>query len=255
MVTVDAIVYSIAPAGGIAVQFNELLTRLPANGITFEAYRFCQEGLSFPTFAVPARRLERYRRFGQPSAGELFHSTYYRLPSRKHRRVFTTVHDFIYERYADGPRRWVHSWQKYKAIRASDVVVCVSEQTKQDLLHFLPEVKAKTLVSRAGARSTSRRASQSLGPPATQSASRTRWTALCRLSQGRALVLTSSVPCPRFAGRAPSAHGFRTRFSAKEMHLGSGCSSASRTRSIGSSSRPRPSGRASTSRASRCRCS
>ncbi len=70
MVTVDAIVYSIAPAGGIAVQFNELLKRLPVHGINFEAYRFCREGLNFPTLALPPRRLERYRRFAHPAVGD-----------------------------------------------------------------------------------------------------------------------------------------------------------------------------------------
>jgi mannosyltransferase len=45
-----------------------------------------------------------------------------------------TVHDFIYERFSRGPRRWVYTTQKYSAIRAAQAVICISESTRQDLL-------------------------------------------------------------------------------------------------------------------------
>ncbi len=48
-----------------------------------------------------------------------------------------TVHDFVYERYMNGPKKWVHVIQKNAAIRAAQAIICVSESTKQDLLHFV----------------------------------------------------------------------------------------------------------------------
>ena len=44
-----------------------------------------------------------------------------------------TVHDFTYERFASGPRRWVHMAQKRAAIRAAQAVICVSQATRADL--------------------------------------------------------------------------------------------------------------------------
>ena len=81
-----------------------------------------------------------------------------------------------------------------------------------------------------------------------------RSAALCRISGGRALVLTSS-----YRALDAVAAGIRgaspTRCSSRARRRASGCSSASGTRSPRCSSPPRPSGRGSTSRASRCRCS
>ena len=79
--------------------------------------------------------------------------------------------------------------------------------------------------------------------------------ALCRLSAGRALVLTSSYRALDELVDAAARRGSRTRCSSRARRRASGCSSASATRSTRCWSRPRRSGRASTSRASRSRCS
>jgi mannosyltransferase len=59
--------------------------------------------------------------------------------------VVTTVHDFIYERFASGPRKWLHTLQKFKAIRESQAVICISESTRRDLLEFLPDIRPEQL--------------------------------------------------------------------------------------------------------------
>jgi mannosyltransferase len=69
----------------------------------------------------------------------MFHSSYYRLPDRPLPTV-TTVHDFTYERFSTGLRKWVHSKQKFDAILGSQAIICISENTRRDLLQFLPEV-------------------------------------------------------------------------------------------------------------------
>lgn len=74
----------------------------------------------------------------------LFHSSYYRLPDRRI-PVVTTVHDFIYELFISGPRKWLHSYQKFAAIRSSHAVICISESTRRDLLHFLPDIRPERL--------------------------------------------------------------------------------------------------------------
>jgi glycosyltransferase involved in cell wall biosynthesis len=70
----------------------------------------------------------------------IFHSSHYRLGKGQNVLNVTTVHDFTYEYFIRGLPQKVHSWQKKIAINNSDGIICVSESTKKDLLHFLPHV-------------------------------------------------------------------------------------------------------------------
>jgi mannosyltransferase len=141
---VDGIVYSLQTHGGISVYFNELLKRLRQNNIDHRAMLFqgastlAREQLG-PRELASTRWAERYRRCRTLESASVFHSSYYRLPSRKIPTV-TTVHDFTYERFVKGPRQWLHSWQKFAAIRGSQAIICVSESTQRDLFHFLPDI-------------------------------------------------------------------------------------------------------------------
>lgn len=145
MLTIDAIVYSLQRHGGITVYFNELLQRVAAHGVPCRTVVY--DGASEHAAALPGHVENRNRRFGEryrhcpvSADASLFHSSYYRLPSRSIPTV-TTVHDFTYERFLKGPRRWLHSWQKFDAIRKSQAIICISENTRTDLLHYLPDIK------------------------------------------------------------------------------------------------------------------
>ncbi|THJ46278.1 glycosyltransferase family 4 protein [Aeromonas veronii] len=95
------------------------------------------------------RFLDRYRycQIGYEEEYGVFHSSYYRLPDkRKKLKVVTTVHDFTYEKFLTGPAKWVHSWQKNKAIRNSDLVICVSYNTAKDLQQYCPVDPSKIRV-------------------------------------------------------------------------------------------------------------
>ena len=143
MVVIDGIIFSLQRSGGISTYFNELLSRLLGAGIPVNCFVYGQgTGLAPIEVQRRARMLERYRacRLGSTAQRVLFHSSYYRLPSRNHGPVVTTVHDFTYERFSSGPRRWIHSWQKSRAIEGADAVICVSESTRKDLLEFMPHI-------------------------------------------------------------------------------------------------------------------
>jgi mannosyltransferase len=149
-VQIDGIIYSLQRYGGITVYFNELLKRMK-DGAAGECQVVLYEGSAANVEFLPAgaetrpiRVAERYRRCHVPAQAGLFHSSYYRLPDRCV-PVVTTVHDFIYERFASGPRKWLHSWQKFSAIRESQAVICISESTRRDLLHFLPDIRPERL--------------------------------------------------------------------------------------------------------------
>lgn len=140
----DGIIYSLQKHGGITVYFNELLQRMGAHGIPFRTVIYA--GSSDHATALPGnlemrrpRSAERFRRCQVPVDFGVFHSSYYRLPDRRMTTI-TTVHDFTYERFVTGPRRWLHSRQKFAAIRGSHAIICISENTRRDLLDFLPDV-------------------------------------------------------------------------------------------------------------------
>ncbi|WP_338355675.1 glycosyltransferase family 1 protein [uncultured Marinobacter sp.] len=146
-IAMDSIVFSLQSAGGISVYWYELLKRL--QGRPSVRVFACRNSNIFERrlpriFACESRLpvpLVRYLPFLQKlSPRTVFHSSYYRWASQPGVATITTVHDFTYERFGSGIRRLVHSTQKKQAILRSAGVVCVSQNTKRDLLHFFPEV-------------------------------------------------------------------------------------------------------------------
>ena len=144
MITIDGIVFSLQGHGGISVYFHTLLDylkrqRVPAT-LTMETparQAVGEGGEGMSVIRRRARWLERYRTCRVPPATSVFHSSYYRRPDGGGFPTVVTVHDFIYERFSSGPRRWVHGTQKAAAIQAAQAIVCVSESTRQDLLEFI----------------------------------------------------------------------------------------------------------------------
>jgi mannosyltransferase len=141
-VHIDGIIFSLQRHGGISVYFRELLERLQRDRIdaqlSLEA-PLLQDALP-PAQTRSARRLERYRDCRPLAEGRtatVYHSSYYRLPQGSTARQVVTVHDFAYERCQSGPRRWVHSAQKNRAIRAAQDIICISAATRDDLLDLV----------------------------------------------------------------------------------------------------------------------
>ena len=140
----DGIISSLQSNGGVTVYFKELLSRIPSEKLHLYDYENKLYDTERISYILKPRFLERFRDF---SASELmvlarlgdtvFHSSYYRVPAINLPTV-TTVHDFTYERFINGPAQWVHSWQKKRAIENSDIVICVSENTARDLQIYCP---------------------------------------------------------------------------------------------------------------------
>lgn len=71
----------------------------------------------------------------------IFHSSYFRLCDNPNAVNITTVHDLIHEKgFYKGMRRSANMYMKRRAIINSDHIICVSRNTRNDLLHFYPEV-------------------------------------------------------------------------------------------------------------------
>lgn len=138
-VTFDNIIFSLQRYGGISVVWTELLQRAQADkelNLTELDYR--NERLY--------RWLERYRipdyMAEKPS---VFHSSYFRVLPQAGVHNVTTVHDLTYHFYRKGLPKAVHLWEEARALKHSEAIICISENTKRDLLTFYPWVKEETI--------------------------------------------------------------------------------------------------------------
>lgn len=148
----DNIVFSLQKSGGISVVWYELLKRILKD--TSLKTRFIDYGKGFNPYRdaldIDEKKILNTKLFSALSRYNsvslkldrpfIFHSSYYRICKSPYAINVTTVHDFTYEYFRKGIAKYVHCWQKYNAFRHSNVVVCISENTKQDLLKFVPDV-------------------------------------------------------------------------------------------------------------------
>lgn len=145
----DNIIFSLQRAGGISIVWKEHLKRLSECDCTFIEYDNAEQNIFRKELDIPASEIKllsssnlQIKRYLNPriphSDDVLFHSSYYR--TLKDARNITTVHDFTYEYYVHGIKQKVHSRQKKQAVLHSDKIICVSQNTRDDLLKFYPMV-------------------------------------------------------------------------------------------------------------------
>ena len=131
-ITFDNIIFSLQRYGGISVVWTELLNRARADkdlAVTELDYKD----------QLPYRTLERYRvPAWTPTQPTLFHSSYFRICPHPLATNITTIHDLTYHYYRKGMAKAVHLWEEQRALRHSKAVICVSENTKWDLLNCYP---------------------------------------------------------------------------------------------------------------------
>ncbi|MEY0383321.1 glycosyltransferase family 4 protein [Providencia rettgeri] len=151
----DGIIYKLQSSGGVSVYFNEIISRakLLEKSVLLCDSNSIPDEFSDIIVKFTSRFLERYRDVKCNIDG-IFHSSYYRLPYNRKLKVITTVHDFTYEKYVSGPAKWVHTWQKNRAIKNSDLVICVSQNTANDLMQYCPIDSSKIRVIHNGVSSS-----------------------------------------------------------------------------------------------------
>lgn len=122
-VLIDSIIYSLKKTGGVRRYFDGLLKYLPKIDKNIE--------IELVTNANFFKLLK--------CKGDIFHSTYYtRHPDKKIAQV-VTVYDMIAEifpHYSPGIKQNLFKWKKRKIVEAADAVICISKNTKKDLLKY-----------------------------------------------------------------------------------------------------------------------
>lgn len=149
----DNIIYALQAAGGISIYWKELTKRIltTQNQTSFlEHYKssnniFRQElniaeGQIIRDLPLPTRALRHLDPIIKVDDNSIFHSSYYRIIKHKHLCNIVTVHDFIHEFHRKGLPKIAHSYQKSRAINNAVGIICVSENTKTDLLNFYPSI-------------------------------------------------------------------------------------------------------------------
>src|SRR3989339_541160 len=164
----DNIIFYLQNFGGISAYWDQIavnfISRSDVNikfieplhlGAKFKERSLIQRGLIIDDRKLPLS-LVRYFPINKINVldNSIFHSSYFRYSTNKKVKNVITVYDFTYEYYMRGLAKRVHHWQKSLAIRKAAGIICISENTKKDLLHFYPDLdeKNKKVVSFVGKR-------------------------------------------------------------------------------------------------------
>lgn len=153
----DNIIFSLQNAGGISNYWYQLSKRLlkSCHTVTFierkkskNIYRseiyainnIILRGIFFPLL------IDRFLNVRTSyNCKFIFHSSYNRITKNINAIQVLTVHDLIHEKFYTGFRRYLHIYQKKKAIKNASHIIAVSENTKNDLLSFYPKIKEENI--------------------------------------------------------------------------------------------------------------
>jgi glycosyltransferase involved in cell wall biosynthesis len=145
VLVLDSIIFNLQRAGGISKYWAKLLggyhqRKLNYQEIVYENDNIFSRDLAhIPSQSFPVR-INRYLDVKcKAKKDTVFHSSYFRLPKSEMPTV-CTVHDFMYELFDKGIKKRIHIWQKRRCMINSDVIICVSEHTKNDLYRLYPKI-------------------------------------------------------------------------------------------------------------------
>jgi len=154
----DDIIYSLQKSGGGSVYWTEVI-RPSLDEAEHYIYDSSDQNIFCRQLSIAHRHLLSSRflfikRFINPrykiDRPFLFHSSYFRYCKNPNALNITTVHDFTTEKYVGGIHRIIHSVQLKKALRHSQGVICVSENTKKDFESFFPWYKGTVVAIQNG---------------------------------------------------------------------------------------------------------
>ena len=155
-IIIDSLIFSLQKAGGISSYWFNLCKRLITSeySVNFIEHKFNkniehEKLMNFNrSFFSTRSEFKPFNRFLNVNTKAItykfiFHSSYYRITKNINAVNVVTIHDFIHEKYFRGLRKWIHVYQKSRAIKFADVIITVSNNTKTDLLEHYPNIKSK----------------------------------------------------------------------------------------------------------------
>jgi len=154
----DCIVFTLQRVGGISIYFSELIQRLLSSelDVTVIEQEHISSNIIRNELSIHSnhiifeksfiKNITRYLPINAKLKDKsIVHSSYYRLSHDANAVNIVTVHDFNYEYYRYGLAKYIHCYQKRNAIHKADGIICVSENTRRDLLKFNKNVDAEKI--------------------------------------------------------------------------------------------------------------
>lgn len=138
-ISFDSIIYRLQSYGGASDYWQNLVSNVT-------------QDLRFDVREISASRLGRFDRF-MPAIcdknSDIFHSSHFRNPLFKSCTVVTTVHDLSYELgyLGKGLGSALNIAQRKSSYFKADGIICVSDNTRRDLLDIYPELSSKAIIT------------------------------------------------------------------------------------------------------------
>lgn len=149
----DNIIYSLQAAGGISAYWSEIIKRSKIEKTKF--YDLKNNNIFRKSLAIPSKKesilpatILRFLPFYQKlTPKSIFHSSYYRTSMQENVVKIITVHDFIRDRQDFNLFSLIYIIFRNLSIKKADGIICVSNNTRKDLIHFLPNIKKEKITT------------------------------------------------------------------------------------------------------------
>ena len=149
MIYLDNIIFNLQQSGGISrywyninkylidqnIEFSNVIYSNTKNFFNIHNNTPIKKKLAFIDRYLPCK-IDSNKKF-------IFHSSYYRYCNNINSINVVTVYDFIYEKFKPRLPKLIHSLQKKDTIQRAKKIICISENTKRDLLEFYKNIDEK----------------------------------------------------------------------------------------------------------------
>lgn len=148
----DSVIFDLQKSGGISKFWAKHLENLEIKKYNFLSMESSQSSNNIfrkeinlsSVNIIDKQPFDRYKKVKVNCKSDtVFHSSYFRNPDNNNIPVIHTVHDFMYEKFDSGLKKQVHILQKKLAMKRADVIVCVSNKTKEDMFELYPWTRDK----------------------------------------------------------------------------------------------------------------
>jgi len=142
MILLDNIIFDLQNYGGVSKVWDSILCELKNQKLPIAIIASSQKekysnlkSLDVNSFRFLPICIKRYLCIRNKDV-MIFHSSYFRVHYSKNVKNIVTIHDFVYEKFENGLSKFIHLSQKKHALKKASAIICVSNNTKKDLLEY-----------------------------------------------------------------------------------------------------------------------
>jgi mannosyltransferase len=142
-IILDDAVFNIQSQGGISSFWSAYISFLKKKKIPFSIKK-CSYGKGhFSTLSSMFFRI--FGTYVGLKRDTVFHTSNYIRPILFRGVYVVSVYDFIYENSRQSKRAWLSKMLKYLSLKSADILICISHDTKEDLLKLYPNLSKKNI--------------------------------------------------------------------------------------------------------------